>query len=79
MQDAEADQSVSSPGVTPEECSVVALGHEGALCPQCGETFSSKYDEDREEWRLLDAVLEETEDGENNIYHYICHQASQVL
>ncbi len=63
--------------ITIEESSVLASGHEGAMCPQCGEQFQSYYDEDKEEWRLNDAILDGTDGGEDKVYHVVCHLVSE--
>ncbi|OXA40463.1 Polyadenylation and cleavage factor 11 [Folsomia candida] len=65
----DADATTQSPGgiVSPEECSVPASSHTGSVCPQCGENFESYYDQDKEEWRLRNAVVDSTE-GEDKDY-----------
>jgi hypothetical protein len=70
----EAENEAKSPVAVPEDFSVLSAGHEGAICPQCGETFCSYYDEDRDEWRLKDALLDESEEGAPKVYHPACHQ-----
>jgi len=70
----ETENEAKSPDAVPEEYSVLASTYEGAICPQCTETFSSYYDEDREEWRLKDALLDEAEEGNAKIYHPACYQ-----
>jgi len=54
---------------------------EGILCPQCGEGFETFFDEEKEEWRLRDALQDPqpvevgdagTED--KKLFHPICHQ-----
>lgn len=75
--DGDNDNDVQSPGGTtlnPDDFTVLSSAHNDApVCPQCGESFESFFDEEREEWRLKNAKLDEYE-GEEKLYHPICHQ-----
>jgi len=66
----------------PDSYTVLAMGFEGAVCPQCGEGFEQFYDEEKEEWRLRDALEEPTTaEGDNEdkkLFHPICHQVRLV-
>ncbi|CAG7733227.1 unnamed protein product [Allacma fusca] len=76
-QEQEMESDVRSPGtvLNPDLYTVPSAGHDGAICPQCNEGFESFFDEDKEEWRLRDAHLAESEEpGIMKLYHPICHQ-----
>jgi len=70
--------------LNPDSYTVLAAGHEGATCPQCGEDFETFYDEDKEEWRLRDALLPDDQvasnlDEKNKLFHPICHQVCHFV
>lgn len=67
------NESRSPTALNPDDYTVLASCHEGAVCPQCGESFESFFDEEQEEWRLKNAKVDEYE-GEKKLYHPICHQ-----
>ena len=73
------DHDQRSPGtvLNPDLYTVPSASHEGAICPQCNESFETFFDEDKEEWLLRDAFLAESDEpGVMKLYHPICHQAS---
>jgi len=74
-QDAENENELNSPSalLNPEDYTVLASSHEGASCPQCGESFESYFDEEREEWRLKNAKLDDC-DGDMKLYHPNCYE-----
>lgn len=79
-QDADNDHDAQSPGgaLNPEDFTVMASSHEGAVCPQCGEGFVSYFDEELEEWRLKNAKLDDYE-GEQKLYHPVCHEVINFI
>jgi len=70
--DVSKSPNANVPTVVP---SVLSSNHEGAICPQCSETFESYFDEENEEWRLRDSLLDEI-DGESKLYHSACHEVT---
>ncbi|CAL8089630.1 unnamed protein product [Orchesella dallaii] len=74
-QETENENDLNSPSthLNPEDYTVLASSHEGSSCPQCGETFESYFDEEREEWRLKNSKLDDC-DGEQKLYHPNCYE-----
>ncbi|ODN00140.1 Pre-mRNA cleavage complex 2 protein Pcf11, partial [Orchesella cincta] len=74
-QETENDNDVNSPSalLNNEDYTVLASSHEGTACPQCGEAFESYFDEEREEWRLRNAKLDDC-DGDKKLYHPNCYE-----
>ncbi len=71
--DMEGEDRGGAKVLNPDDYTVLAAGHEGVVCPQCGEEFESFYDEEKEEWRLRDALFDPEP---AKLFHPICHQVS---
>lgn len=75
----DTDLEADGPGprvLDPDSYTVLATGYEGAICPHCGEGFETFNDEEKEEWRLRDALLgtELDSEGKPKLFHPICHE-----